>query len=318
MKILIVGAGTVGQVYGCHFQWGGADVYFYVKEKYRDELIKEGFTLFPLNKSKKPKPLKLSSPKVLSHNAEIKSHLWDAVVFTIPSDALYTPWFSEFATLINKEASIISLQPVENDFNEFKKYFPLASLISGVITLIAFYTPLDKNGPIEKGVAFWLPPFTKSPFDGEDRRVSPLVKILKKSGFPAIGKDIFKNPAAVEFAGSFLLVFVVVLRRAKWKLNSFQTQVTADLFVSALKEAFLISAKKFSVRTPPIQFLINRYFLRILIKLCLFIMPFDLEKYLSVHFTKVEPQMNKNLNDLILTGKKLNLKVPQLEELSKS
>ena len=38
MKVLIVGAGAVGQVYGRHLAAAGAEVCFYVKPKYRAEL----------------------------------------------------------------------------------------------------------------------------------------------------------------------------------------------------------------------------------------------------------------------------------------
>ncbi|HTJ46743.1 MAG TPA: 2-dehydropantoate 2-reductase N-terminal domain-containing protein, partial [Kofleriaceae bacterium] len=53
MRVLVVGAGAVGQVYARHAQQGGADVTFFVREKYRDEVAR-GLDLYPLNKRKKP------------------------------------------------------------------------------------------------------------------------------------------------------------------------------------------------------------------------------------------------------------------------
>ena len=41
MKVLIIGAGAVGQVYGHHITNGGADVAFYIKEKFAAELDKD-------------------------------------------------------------------------------------------------------------------------------------------------------------------------------------------------------------------------------------------------------------------------------------
>lgn len=46
MKILVVGAGAVGQVYGYYFQRGGCEVTFFVRDKYRSEM-EQGLTLFP-------------------------------------------------------------------------------------------------------------------------------------------------------------------------------------------------------------------------------------------------------------------------------
>ena len=50
-KILLVGAGAVGQVYGRHLQLGGAQVTFFVREKYLESL-RGGMPVYPLNKQK--------------------------------------------------------------------------------------------------------------------------------------------------------------------------------------------------------------------------------------------------------------------------
>ena len=47
-RVLIVGAGAVGQVYGWYLSRGGAEVSFYVKEKYLED-ARAGFALYPLN-----------------------------------------------------------------------------------------------------------------------------------------------------------------------------------------------------------------------------------------------------------------------------
>ena len=48
-KVLIVGAGAVGQVYARHAQLGGAEVTFFVRDKYREE-VSRGFDMYPLNR----------------------------------------------------------------------------------------------------------------------------------------------------------------------------------------------------------------------------------------------------------------------------
>ena len=60
MKVLIIGAGAVGQVYGRHLALGGAEVSFYVKDKYAD-YARKGFTFYTLSKKnarKNPKYFK--------------------------------------------------------------------------------------------------------------------------------------------------------------------------------------------------------------------------------------------------------------------
>ena len=44
-RVLVVGAGAVGQVYGRHARQGGADVTFFVREKYRDT-VSRGFDIY--------------------------------------------------------------------------------------------------------------------------------------------------------------------------------------------------------------------------------------------------------------------------------
>lgn len=49
MRTLVVGAGSVGQVFARHLSLGGAEVTFLVKEKHAAEL-RRGLTLYPLNR----------------------------------------------------------------------------------------------------------------------------------------------------------------------------------------------------------------------------------------------------------------------------
>ena len=47
LRVCIVGAGAVGQVYGLHLQRGGAEVSFLVRDKYAEETA-AGMVLHPL------------------------------------------------------------------------------------------------------------------------------------------------------------------------------------------------------------------------------------------------------------------------------
>ena len=58
-RVLVVGAGAVGQVYGRHAQLAGADVTFFVREKYRDEVTR-GFTMYPLNRRRNTEPVEVT------------------------------------------------------------------------------------------------------------------------------------------------------------------------------------------------------------------------------------------------------------------
>ena len=49
LRVLVVGAGAVGQVYARHYQRGGAEVTLYVRERYRAEAAR-GFDLYRLRR----------------------------------------------------------------------------------------------------------------------------------------------------------------------------------------------------------------------------------------------------------------------------
>jgi ketopantoate reductase len=314
MKVLVVGAGAVGQVYGLYFERGGADVSFYVKPKYVPHL-KAGLTLFPLNQGKNPPAIRLKNYRVISELHEVAQTMWDVVLLTVPSDALYSPWLSEFSSQINTQATIISLQPGHNDRQELLKYFPEKNVIPGVITLISFATPLDASGPQENGMAFWFPPLTKAFFDGESTVVSEIIRILNAGGFPAARKKLLDDPGFVYFGSTFLNLFIRNLELNEWELGAFHNDEVSKLLKDSTLEGFEVVSKKFSLSTPFFKHFLGKTFYNLAIKLALKMMPFDLEKYLKIHFTKVAPQMRKNLHDLISEGHKYNLPLKALIKL---
>lgn len=314
MKVLVVGAGSVGQVYGYYFHLGGCDVTFLVREKYRPEM-EQGLSFFPLNKGRNPSAVVFKKYAVISEMSEVAKTNWDQVVITLPSDALYTPWLAEFATNVNRTATIIGLQPGTYDRDEICKFFPPDKVISGMISLIAFATPLGTDGPRVKGMAYWFPPFLKAFFDGEKNQLNKVIQTLRAGGFPATQKSFLKNPAQMIFASTFLTLFIRLLELHDWKLSAFyNTDVACDLKLST-KEAFAVIANKFSVAVPWIPSLLNTFLISILIKFSLWLMPFDLETYFKIHFTKVGVQMKRNRLELLHEAQGLKLSIPLLEKL---
>ena len=95
MKVLVVGAGAVGQVYGLCLQRGGADLWFWTKPKYRAE-AEAGYTLYDLRARDKTAPVRLEGFGVLDSLEELAAHDFDAVVLTVSSTALRGGWLEDF------------------------------------------------------------------------------------------------------------------------------------------------------------------------------------------------------------------------------
>jgi hypothetical protein len=81
MRALIVGAGSVGQVFGHHLARGGAEVSFLVKPKYADD-CRRGFTLYPLGR-RPPRAQAFAAAGVLTAPEEAAGTAWDQIVVAV-------------------------------------------------------------------------------------------------------------------------------------------------------------------------------------------------------------------------------------------
>ena len=69
-KILLIGAGAVGQAYGFHLSRGGADITYFVREKYLEELSL-GLTIECLSGSQKGKQ-EFHNFNIMTHMSEVR------------------------------------------------------------------------------------------------------------------------------------------------------------------------------------------------------------------------------------------------------
>jgi len=185
MNILLVGAGAVGLVYGRHFQLGGANISFLVREKYAAEL-QAGITLYHLNKDpRRERPILLTGAGVLTQMADVAAARWDAVILCVSSTALRSMNLGELAQNTG-DATIVMLQPGVEDHAYVTARVAPGRVVAGMISLVSYHTPLPGETVGKPGTAYWFPPFSPSPFSGQEApRVRALVKTLKQGGQPA-------------------------------------------------------------------------------------------------------------------------------------
>ena len=144
MNILVVGAGSIGKVYGYHLAKGGeangTKVSFFVKEKYANS-ARKGFCFYPLNqKAHREVPIRWNGFTVLTTLNEVKTQTWDFVVLGMSSPALRSGWLEEFIKSA-PSAVFVSLQPglVDHDYL-LTKILP-NKLIEGTIHILSYETP---------------------------------------------------------------------------------------------------------------------------------------------------------------------------------
>ena len=165
MRVLIVGAGAVGQVYGLALQRGGAEVAFYVKPQHAEE-ARAGFALYRLNRGKSPEPIRFDGFGVLTSIPEVRAQPWDQVWLAVSTPALRGSWFDEIAAATGN-ATVVCLQPGPEGQGRATQAAG-NRVVTGIITFIAYQAPLPRETRIPSpGIAFWFPP-GPSPFAGPD------------------------------------------------------------------------------------------------------------------------------------------------------
>ncbi|HXH75912.1 MAG TPA: 2-dehydropantoate 2-reductase N-terminal domain-containing protein [Bacteriovoracaceae bacterium] len=315
MRILIVGAGAIGQVYAYHLKKAGNEVHFYVKEKYAAEMHGE-LSLYPLNRrNPRNSPVSFKADGVVTTPEGAGKSKWDQVYLCMSSTGLRGEWIDQFARAI-PEATIISLQSGLEDVNYLLGHFPRERIVSGMLSLISYHAPLPGEIVPRPGMAFWYPPLSPSPFSGEISRTKKVVDALKKGGYPAkIAKDV---PSMIALPSAVLMSLISGLELADWSFKKFNQKSKLSEVCQAANEAAQIISKKQNQNTPWAFSLLTPTSIRALMKLVPCVIPLDIETYLKVHFTKVGDQTRMYMKGYLDSGKGQGMAAPGLERLTTS
>lgn len=314
MKVLIVGAGSVGQVYGHHLQRGGATVSYLVRPKYV-EACRRGFTLHPLSRRPKRRaPIHFQAASILGSMDEVARSSWDLVLLCVPSDGLRAPWFGDLAKRLGEEATLVSLAPSPGDREFILHHWPAGRLVSGLITSISYPAPLPGERVSEPGTAYWLPPFTPAPFEGPVEHVAPVVEVLRRGGMPAREQRGMTRKAA--YANIVLMAMVAELQSAGWSLRALRSRSHLARMHGAIREGVTIVSFRQGTPIPIPLRALSRFSLRLLAALAPRVTPFDLETYLRVHFTKVGAQTRMILAEYLAAAGEAGLDAANLRELA--
>jgi len=311
MRVLLVGAGAVGQVYGRHLQQAGVQISYYVKDKYAMGL-RTGLTVYDLNRNEPWEPLPFYGYETLTELSEVRAHGWDQIWFCVSSTALRGEWLDDFLDAVG-DAAIVSLQPGLKDQEVLLNKVGKERLVTGLIGFIAYQAPLAHE-PVERvGIAYYFPPFVPSLFSGPASEVKPIIKALKMSRLPC--RSTKKVGPRMAQASSVLMPLIVGLQASGWSFERFRTGKMLDLAARAAREAQVIVSSYHQVRPSFARHLIRSFVLGIVIRLAPYVMPFPLEIYLRVHFTKVDDQSRSLLDSYRKEASQKNHASQALNEL---
>lgn len=312
MRVLIVGAGAVGQTYGYHLREGGAAVTFMVKERYAAE-ARAGYRLWRLRWGRKPAERQLHDIGVVTRVEEVAAQTFDQVWLCVASTALRRPWLAELIGVIG-DATIVALQPGLDDRALILQHADEARLVQGVITWIAYQAPLPDDRVPGEGVAFWLPPMSACPFAGPEERARAVVDTLRAGGMRAKVQADAATRAAVLSAA--MMPHLVALEVERWSLDRLARGALIDVAAGASREAMDVVASETGRKRPWWSSRVRPGLIRTLIRVARWVIPLPLQTYLAYHFTKVGAQTRLMVRAYIMKGRARGLATQHLERLA--
>lgn len=284
MRVVIVGAGAVGQTYGFMLAAAGAQVTFLVRPKYVEGL-KDGVWVYPEAKG----PVRWTDYELTTEPVTC-----DQVWFCVSSTAL------PHCPLDWPGALGVFLQPGLHDREVMRQHFSETDLVRGVIPFIAFEAPLPGEEREHPGILWWFPPLMRLPFSGP--RANEVTRQLPRAHMTARVDDNAHRMSAS------MLPTIAALQLGEWSFRG----MDKDLAARGIREATSVAAAVHGLgdlMTPPAMAL------SVLAGLSPLLVPFDLEVYMQYHFTKVRDQTRAALKDWIAEGEHRGLEVGTLKHL---
>ncbi|MFO0748730.1 MAG: 2-dehydropantoate 2-reductase N-terminal domain-containing protein [Myxococcota bacterium] len=318
MRVLVVGAGAVGISYGWYLKQGGAEVTFMVKAKYADALRQGSTVYFPRRRGVR-EPVRFDGYEVIAENAEVAARSWDQVWLCMSSPALRSAWLEPFLEALGRspggdQATLVMLQPGAEDREYLAARFPRERLVGGLITLIAYQSPLPGEAPHPDGIAVYIPPLTKFPVRGPALRARAVADAISRGGWKAKVLGELEEKGG-ELAGAVLQTHIVALEGAHWKFAELFRSPLRKLACAAAREGMVIFAAN-KGQTPPFsRVFVRPWLMGLFLRLARWKLPFDFEVYLEYHFTKVRDQTIEGLSNTIALGDRLKRPTEALGDL---
>lgn len=309
MRILVVGAGAVGQVYGRYLARAGHEVTFFVKPAHAPALA-DGLTLIRLGYFRQT-PDAWRDYRVVTSPAAVAAGRWDQVWLCMSADALQAPLTGEVLAAVGA-ATVVCLQPGPDSaaFVRATLVDP-AQLVQGLITFIAYQSPLP-GLPGPAGIACYQSALAPALFSGDRMRVEAVVKALRAGGLPARAIASLDEAAGGE---GLLQPLVAALEVNGWRLGGFAASPAFRLGREAARETLAILAADRGAKVAPMRLALHPAVSRLLLFFAPRVLPLALEPYLAYHFSKVGVQTRLMLEGYIALGERHGLPVGHLREL---
>ena len=314
MRVLLVGAGAVGQVYGHALHCAGADVAFLVKPQYADA-CRAGLTLYPLRGRGTRTPIRFAGFDVLTSMDEVRAQHFEQVWVCVSSTAARAGLLDDLAGAIG-DATLVSLQPGIQEAAYVLERVPAAQVVFGAIAFISYQAPLPGEQVPEPGVAYWFPPGQPSPFSGPPERVEPIVAGLRGGGCPA--RQVRDAARFAASPSAMMMPLLTALELEGWSFGALRRGRRLADGAAAAREALAVVSAHGGHGTRLLRLIMRPLVVRAVLAVARRVAPLDLEVYLRYHFTKVADQTRFMMAAYIEHGQRLGVPTPALEGLQRA
>jgi hypothetical protein len=305
MKVLLVGAGAIGQVIGHHLSVGGAQVSVLLRAD--GQASAHPYRLHRLRRGRGPITATWLPHESVRGLDALPDARWDAVLLCVPSDVLRHGWLPDLAERVGS-ATIVSTGQDPGDLAILHGVWPGTQVVQATPGLLAYHAPLSNRDQIRSGIAYWLPPGPSLHFSGEAERVQPLITVLSRGAISVTEAAVGNG----ELRAAMTQPYIAMLGALDWSVRRLRQQLALPTL--AAREAATVTAAMYAM-APPGRLGTSATLARVALGALPLLVPFDLHRYLRVHFSKLSEQTEQMLDGWIAAGRERSLPVTGLEAL---
>lgn len=288
-RVLVIGAGAVGLVYGAHVRDGGGEVALFVRERRRAE-AEAGYALTRVRVFGARRTRRFVPSRVVTTEEQVRAFDPDQAWVATATDALDEPWLAALLAACPR-AIVVFLQPGGDALEKMKQLVPDETRrVRGAISMASWRAPFEGSNDTREtrtppGYAYLLPPLGPSGFEGP--RAAEAIAVLRRGGCPATKARVTVSLAR---SSAMLLPHVATLEAAGWSVARLASAELSALAAASSREATAIACARIGVPQGLARMLLRGWVTRLAAHLAKRVLPFDLEVYLRVHFLKVRAQ----------------------------
>ncbi len=305
-RILIIGSGAVGAIYGHHLALAGCHVNFLVRDRNSPN-------------SSMPRALHrygllggIQTQRQLLRTQTLADSGWDQVWLCLPSTALDDDWLYKQLARIGTATPVLLWTPDMRDRDHLYARHP-AQISRALIGLISFQAPLPGETSPSPGIAYLAPPRSAVLENTAAGRTA--AALLKQGGLSVHVHD--NLPLHEARMTALLQPLIAALEICDWSLKTLSTSPWLAVATDAIQEARCVGALYLGAK-PPRRLAGTGWLAKGVLRLAPPLSPFPLQTYLQYHFSKVGEQTRQMLDGWCEQGAEHKLPTPALQQLRRA